>query len=1305
MVFAIFPNTISAQNDTNAELNRLWDQAEFWEKTGNANKTIEYKEKLLELYRKKYMQDLPVMLRNIANTYASYGSLSDSYKSKSEEYFIEALALISNKQINDDNLTLYYNCLWDMIGWSFERKDYSKLLSEIHNYSDYLIKDNLKIHKEEVANIRKAKYNAIFQLNDSCQKLKNNGEYEIAFNIMNPYAPEFIEILAKDSLDDDICYLSLATVWLYADIIAYVEGEKEKSIELYELHNKFLRNNLDFYIKKGLSRDYLWVMERSLANTYGDLGYRQKEIDISEKIVNEARVLAPELFPSKLFDLGISYDDATEEGRYKAQESYMEALEAIDQQTTNHDVIEMKLRIIDQLLAQFVLNVQYDKAIAVFEKYKSFLKECDNQENEALLMNILEWETSTYHYLDYSIPNSREKAREINVKLLEYQFRLHGEKSIGYLDQLRSNAISGTFSDAEVDSLYSKGYILWQEMPKIENAAKYTSFLASYINFQQTHREVVDKSLFSEINRLFDNPQTDFHTKLNFYYNFSVSEYNNWNYYKALEYINKAEEICESHKDASEIKERLTQVLTQKSLVAFCLDDLSMSKECAYKAYDIAKSFQFNNLNIANILSSLSYVFEIFGDKKTALELSTKSFNVRYMCEGNAIQLDAVNEVLRLLGPKEQLKLIDTLHIEHFMQNPKVVPILLTKARSQIILGLYNEADSCLNIADKCLSLFKGIDIYKNEMAYNLIKADIALNRGMLCYYDNRIGEAITYFKECKDFKQDKDVQPLLWLNTMYAIVQDSVNFQKETQLTLNHIKNEIKKRFVFLSNHEREIYMRDMISMTINEMESYAYIYPNNPQARLFAYNAVLLEKGLALSSSSKIADYMYSHHIDNNHLSELRKQFELANNPQERSSIQMRIDMEEQRLQKSIDIDSIMSDIIVDVESIKKSLNPSDIMVEFIRYVSNTNNRMNETEYHIGALILTSDCEAPYFVDLCSESKLKDMQSKGYVLYDNTSELYKLIWLPLEKYIQKHKYVYFSPVGLLHMLNIEYAAEKEYNGIAFIRISSSRILMSGKKHNLHLGSVCIFGGLCYDCIIDSPKPKDNHVNYLNTIVNDTITRSSLAYLPGSYDEVRNITDCLLKAQVQVTMFCKDKGTEDSFKGLSGKDVSILHLSTHGFSYGHNSVKDYDEPMRKCGLLLSGCQNVWNGGKQLGSEDGILLGEEISNVQINGNQLVVLSACETGLGVTTPEGVWGLQRAFKKAGAGSILMSLWKVNDIATDMLMTEFYKNLCAGKSQRESLKDAQQHVREFQNDDGDKPFINPSYWAAWILLDAIN
>lgn len=135
--------------------------------------------------------------------------------------------------------------------------------------------------------------------------------------------------------------------------------------------------------------------------------------------------------------------------------------------------------------------------------------------------------------------------------------------------------------------------------------------------------------------------------------------------------------------------------------------------------------------------------------------------------------------------------------------------------------------------------------------------------------------------------------------------------------------------------------------------------------------------------------------------------------------------------------------------------------------------------------------------------------------------------------------------------------------------------------------------------------------------------------------------------------------------------------------------------------VMSGGNQLIQRDSIPLDSEDGIVTAEEISHMDLHETNLVVLSACQTGLGDVSNEGVYGLQRGFKKAGANTLLMSLDKVDDEATRTLMVEFYRNLMSGKTKRQSLQDAQQYLRKFDNGKYD----NPKYWASFIMLDGLN
>ena len=223
---------------------------------------------------------------------------------------------------------------------------------------------------------------------------------------------------------------------------------------------------------------------------------------------------------------------------------------------------------------------------------------------------------------------------------------------------------------------------------------------------------------------------------------------------------------------------------------------------------------------------------------------------------------------------------------------------------------------------------------------------------------------------------------------------------------------------------------------------------------------------------------------------------------------------------------------------------------------------------------------------------------------------------------------------------------------------------------------------------------------------------------------EVDSIQEILLQypRHFDVMMFQGEEGTEESFKSLSGNDVNIIHLATHGLYVSQSDAQQRkaeqnfvfisssdDANVVKSDMSLTRSALVMSGGNKLLRRDGISMGEEdeiltaleISNLDFNKLDLVVLSACQTALGDVDSEGVYGLQRGFKKAGANTILMSLDKVDDEATKILMVEFYRNLMSGKTKRQSLQEAQHYLRKVKNGKYDKP----EYWASFIMLDGVN
>jgi hypothetical protein len=212
------------------------------------------------------------------------------------------------------------------------------------------------------------------------------------------------------------------------------------------------------------------------------------------------------------------------------------------------------------------------------------------------------------------------------------------------------------------------------------------------------------------------------------------------------------------------------------------------------------------------------------------------------------------------------------------------------------------------------------------------------------------------------------------------------------------------------------------------------------------------------------------------------------------------------------------------------------------------------------------------------------------------------------------------------------------------------------------------------------------------------TRTASHFGRLPGTRAEGQAIANLL-----GIPPWLDDIALEGRLKAIC-RSPRILHLATHGFFLPDNRPEPASEslklgttfvsaggpgrlagllpedPMLRSGLALAGA-NTWLGGGNLPeeAEDGLLTAEDVTGLDLLATELVVLSACETGLGqVHVGEGVFGLRRAFVLAGAKTLVMSLWKIPDEPTRELMEDFYRRLLAGEGRAEALRQAQLAVK---------------------------
>jgi CHAT domain-containing protein len=499
-----------------------------------------------------------------------------------------------------------------------------------------------------------------------------------------------------------------------------------------------------------------------------------------------------------------------------------------------------------------------------------------------------------------------------------------------------------------------------------------------------------------------------------------------------------------------------------------------------------------------------------------------------------------------------------------------------------------------------------------------------------------------------------------------------------------------------------------------------------NTPELNSQLYNAQLLRKGMLLD-----ADLESERLIRDSKDSLLITNYDnlIANKALFHRQSQTPIN------KRTVNIDSLEKVIVISEDSIliasapyRQFINKRNAKWKDIQDVINDNDLVLEFvimfdtctfKEHYAALAITKKSKYPELIPLFSANQVST---------SNTDTLSQLIWAPIKNIYKGFNTIYFSPTGILNNLAIEYMICNDANSLEqynVYRLSSTRELLNRKDSKPYQNAI-LYGGLSYDAEINDRRSSDIPYQFPTStkyyaLPDSIISRGGFEKLPNTLVEVSNIYSILVNNNIKTKLYTDINGTEDSFKKLSGKNISIIHLATHGmyFDSDEASIQRLNNNLKFVQLdnensyqeetSLTRSFLVMAGGNMLPHhvsisdimEDGILTALEISAQYFYNLDLVVLSACQTALGDINNEGVYGLQRAFKKAGANTIIMSLDKVDDEATMILMTEFYKNLMSGKKKLQSLRDAQKYLRGVDNGKYDKP----EYWASFIMLDGLN
>ena len=415
---------------------------------------------------------------------------------------------------------------------------------------------------------------------------------------------------------------------------------------------------------------------------------------------------------------------------------------------------------------------------------------------------------------------------------------------------------------------------------------------------------------------------------------------------------------------------------------------------------------------------------------------------------------------------------------------------------------------------------------------------------------------------------------------------------------------------------------------------------------------------------------------------------------------------DLEKELSLKSTAFEQEFEKDVITWEDVKAKLTDRDAALEIIRIKKNLKN----DSILYATLIVESFSEAPRLVLLSNGDVLEDRAFKIYknsIVYKiDDKKSFDVFWKDINAEITKViNNIYLSADGVFNKVNIatlfdpeedEYVVDK-YN----IRLlSNTKELVEGGNESNPENFAQIFGYPKYN--LDKAE-----MDALAATVDEAGMRYSfgdnVAELPGTLEEINNISGILTDKSWDFKKYIEAEASENNIKQMTSP--KIFHIATHGFFLEDIPVTEDDNeglasrsqkynPLMRSGLLFAGAENTIRKEDLPGEEDGILTAYEAMNLNLDNTDLVVMSACETGLGeVKNGEGVYGLQRAFIVAGAQNLIMSLWKVNDATTQLLMSTFYNEWFSGHTRTEAFNSAIATVK--------KDYPHPYFWGAFVML----
>lgn len=792
------------------------------------------------------------------------------------------------------------------------------------------------------------------------------------------------------------------------------------------------------------------------------------------------------------------------------------------------------------------------------------------------------------------------------------------------------------------------------------------------------------------------------------------------------------ESLKEKQRQFGATSRHLNYTLVQNAKLNLIQGDYTEAEQQSRRANTISTSiFGEKSTKTVPSMLLLTDVYITIGDYekaegllKNAIEIQETKFGREHIDVGNSIsklalvyfyQDKPLTEIQNLFQEAERI-----IGKKLGSNNPTYADILKNMAIANIAAGNYSLAFTYLDQAQTVWSKKIGKRNNINAATTQLLKGDIYYKQKNYTQAEKFYEDAQKQYQRVFNTTHPEYVKVQSKLSKTYFMQQRYKDSQNEMELVLENYKGFIQNYFPALSEREKAKFWN-----TIKEdYEFYnTLIISRNRTKRYIGelYNNALLTKALLLNSSIKVRQRimnsgdnelvnLYTKWIEDKELLTAALSMsaqDLLDNNINTSALEASVELLEKNISLKSEIfkESAESDVIRWV-NVKNALAENEVAIEMVRFRYFDHDFTDKIMYAL--LYIKGERRSEPEMILLENGK--ELESRYLKYYRNTIKFkredtysYEQFWKPINDQIGTASALFISPDGVYNQINLEAIPTPDGK---FVLDNSNIILISNTK-DLHMNKIKSKGitEKQYAMMFGNPK------FYMKTqpgkpLPTSGLTRSTaevVTPLPGTKKEIDDLDDLLDRKGWETEKFTEELAEEATIKTVT--NPRIFHVATHGFfqeekkvarlDQEFNETAAYDNPLLKTGLLLSGAGDILNQTQfNYNVDNGILTAYEAMNLNLDQTDLVVLSACETGLGeIEAGEGVYGLQRAFLVAGARTIIMSLFKVSDEATQQLMLKFYRKWIETGNKRQAFIDAKKEIRNEYND--------PIYWGPFVMI----